>query len=33
MLNTDNLSALATAGGNVIGSDGSKIGSRADLRR
>jgi uncharacterized protein (TIGR02271 family) len=27
MLNTDNLSALASAGGNVIGSDGSKIGS------
>jgi uncharacterized protein (TIGR02271 family) len=27
MLNTQNLSALTTAGGNVIGSDGSKIGS------
>lgn len=27
MLNTENLSALTTAGGNVIGSDGSKIGS------
>jgi uncharacterized protein (TIGR02271 family) len=27
MLKTENLSALTTAGGNVIGSDGSKIGS------
>lgn len=27
MINTENLSALTTAGGNVIGSDGSKIGS------
>ena len=27
MISTDNLSALTTAGGNVIGSDGSKIGS------
>jgi uncharacterized protein (TIGR02271 family) len=27
MLSTENLSALATGGGNVIGSDGSKIGS------
>lgn len=27
MISTENLSALTTAGGNVIGSDGSKIGS------
>jgi uncharacterized protein (TIGR02271 family) len=27
VLNTENLSALTTAGGNVIGSDGTKIGS------
>lgn len=27
MLNTENLAALTTAGGNVIGSDGTKIGS------
>ncbi|WP_146069272.1 PRC-barrel domain-containing protein, partial [Arthrobacter sp. ZGTC412] len=27
MISTENLSSLATGGGNVVGSDGSKIGS------